>query len=116
MQITADKIFEVTNVPSLSAMQGSSSSSLMDQIASLTKQVEVLTSKFSKFSGNRSRSPFKKAHQNNSHSLSSEKDTRKSQKTRSKSQVAKYPRCYYHYRYGDKAQKCEEPCDFNTKN
>jgi hypothetical protein len=38
-------------------------------------------------------------------------------RTRSKSQVDKFPLCFYHHRYGAAARKCNEPCNFkNEKN
>lgn len=90
----ADKMMEVTNLPSISAV----SNPLHDEISALRKEIAEMKTQF------RSRSPSK--------------STKDKERSRSKSKSKpnqKYPFCYFHLHFGSKARKCTEPCEFGKK-
>ncbi|KAJ8729839.1 hypothetical protein PYW07_016877 [Mythimna separata] len=72
------------------------------QMVELTKQVEILTQKvndLSRISRSKSRN-----------------DRSSSRVNRSHSRKKIHPTCWYHFKFGEKATKCEEPCDFKPEN
>lgn len=87
----ADKMMEVTNLPSISAV----SNPLQDEIAALRKEIAEL-----------------KTHRGRSMSRSDGDKERPRARSKSKQ---KYPFCFYHLRFGSKARKCNEPCEFTKK-
>lgn len=72
------------------------------QLVELSKQVNAIT--LNQASRSRSRS-----HNNNGKS-------RNRSRSRSKSSYTKYPTCWYHSRFGDKAHSCVKPCDYSSEN
>ena len=110
MLITADKIHEVCLPSAVSEIKAKSDKCLETKIDQLSKQLNQLSSivnKSSRFSSSdRSRYP-NSFHRNRSRSRNQQRSF-----TRSKSQVARYPQCYYHFKYGNKARKCSKPCNF----
>lgn len=101
----ADRIQDVvTPVPQVAATSSSSEASLYKEISELTRQVQALTSKVERLSRvrNRSRTP------NRTH--------RRSTSTRSHSNYRKFPKCWYHFKYGSKANRCVKPCDYSENN
>lgn len=89
MAAQADKMMEMQNFASIATIQ--SSSPLQVEIENLRKEVAELRLSRQQ---NSSRSSFR---------------DRSSQRGNSK---VRFPFCKYHYRYGDKARKCIEPCQF----
>ncbi|XP_053698895.1 uncharacterized protein LOC128745849 [Sabethes cyaneus] len=87
----ADKLVDE---PQAAAVSTSSSSNAMDEIDYLKEQVEVLSAEIRRLKLNpvpgRSRSSSRSR---NSNVL-----------------------CWYHQKYGDKAQHCKQPCNFRSKN
>lgn len=92
MALQADKLMEVQNYPTISAVQ--QESTLKAEIEELRTQIREMRTNHH----NRGRS--------NEHSQ---------QRNRSKSRTkVRFPFCKFHYRFGDKARKCEEPCQFKN--
>lgn len=79
-----------------SGAPGSVLNDLTKEIAELRKQVQMLTS-------DRGRRPRSRA---------SSRDRRNTSRQRSQSNYRKYPLCWYHGKFGDKASKCVRPCDY----
>lgn len=74
--------------------------SMNSEIAALTRQVEKLTEKVERMSRPR--------HRSRDHT------PRRSSSTRSQSSYRRFPQCWYHQKFGDKAKRCVKPCDFNA--
>lgn len=88
MALQADKMMEVQQFSGVSAVQ--SKNPLQAEIEALRKEVAALKA--------------------NKHSSSKENQHDRG-RSRSKSKV-RFPFCRYHYRFGDKAKKCVEPCQY----
>lgn len=91
MALQADKMLEVQQFSNVSAVH--CANPLQAEIEALRKEIATLKAGHSGKSEN-----FKDNRQNRNRS-------------RSKSKV-RFPFCRYHYRFGDKAKKCVEPCQF----
>lgn len=104
----ADRVNDITSSTSSVAatstqyVPGSIVSELTQEIAELRKQVRNLTIK-SNANPRRARSRSRKSGNNRSHS-------------RSQSSYKKFPICWYHFKYGEKAHTCSRPCDFKAEN
>ena len=103
----ADRIHDVvgTQVASTSAIATTASSSATGnsvhaEIAALTKQMEKLADKVERLSRPRGRSHSRTNHRSSS--------------TRSQSSYSRFPQCWYHQNFGDRAKKCVKPCDYPT--
>lgn len=72
------------------------------RIQELEKQVESLTHRLEIFT----------LHHNSSRSRSS--NSRGSARSQSRSRSARFPTCWYHYKYGAQAKRCDKPCDFGN--
>lgn len=101
----ADRIHDVvgTQIVSTSAIATTSSSrtqgnSVNSEIAALTKQMEKLADKVERLSRSRGRSNSRTRHRSSS--------------TRSQSSYRRFPQCWYHQNFGDRAKKCVKPCDY----
>lgn len=81
--------------PSVCAMED-----MARQIAELTRQVQALTA-------DRARSRNQSSHRHRGRSASSR---------RPDSRHRKQPFCWYHSKFGNKANKCISPCDFQAEN
>lgn len=94
----ADKINDVTpgypQVASTSSNTGSSLDKMAEQIAELTEQVQALTTQ-------RQGRP-------RSTSQNLRLDRSESRK--------RFPTCWFHYKFGNKARRCQKPCDFQSEN
>lgn len=103
----ADKVYDIApmtpQVASTSATSATSAQStsndMAKQISELTRQVAILTTRLDQ----RGRS-----------------HTRSHSRTRSRSRSyrqppADHPHCFYHFTFGEKAQKCKQPCSFIKK-
>lgn len=106
----ADRVFDITSPyagvastsTSAAAAVGQPPASawndMVMQISELTRQVKKLTTE--RFQ-NRSRSRSRSNQQNRTRSSSN-----------SSRRNSKYPTCWYHYKFGPKANKCLKPCNF----
>lgn len=81
------------------ALPGSLLSDLTKEVAELRKQLQNLTT-------NRNSRPRSRA----------TKSGRNTSRQRSQSNYRKFPLCWYHSKFGDKASKCIRPCDFTSVN
>ncbi|XP_013168121.1 PREDICTED: uncharacterized protein LOC106118112 [Papilio xuthus] len=106
----ADRVHDVVSPcqqvasTSRAAPSGSRSETVENQIAELTKQVAALTNKITQMSRDGHR---RAAGRNRSRSRS---------RNRSHSNYRKYPNCWYHAKFGGKADRCVKPCDFGSGN
>lgn len=104
----ADKMMEMGNFGTIAEIQRRSThakdapaddmQSLKQTINDLRREISEIKLSHHKQHRGRSRTP----------SRSTEQRTR----SRSKSQVSKFPHCYYHHRFGATAKKCVKPCSF----
>lgn len=78
---------------------GSSLDVMVREIAELRKQMQALSSNMNR----NSRFNHRDRSRSRSHS-------------RSNSSHSKYPRCWYHAKFGSRANKCIKPCDFKAEN
>lgn len=105
----ADRIHELaTPSPSVAstsqpqANPGSALDALTREVAELRKQFERLSSERSSRSYSRpSRSPYRRSG---------------SGSQRSQSNYKRFPYCWFHSKFGDKASKCVTPCDYKAGN
>lgn len=74
--------------------------SASSEIAALTRQVEALAEKLDRMSRSNTRIGQTRNRRNRSSS------------ERSHSNYRRFPICWYHHKFGDKANKCVKPCDF----
>ncbi|XP_022836850.1 uncharacterized protein LOC111364226 [Spodoptera litura] len=90
-----------------SASTTTDSSDLAKQVSELTKQVALLTSRWGNRERQRSRSRSR-----------SRCDYRRYERSKHRPQQPpqNHPHCFYHFTYGDKAQKCKQPCSFSAEN
>lgn len=95
-----------TSSPALPSSSASSSQVVINelnaQVCELTRQVAKLTAQVSR--GSRSRSRSRHGHRRH--------------RTRSghRQPPADHPHCWYHYHFGAKANKCQQPCTFSAEN
>lgn len=87
------------NVAGVSGVQGSILSELKQEVAELRKQ-------FQKLASERNSRPRSRAGQGG----------RSTSRQRSQSSYKKFPVCWYHSKFGEKATKCVRPCDFKAEN
>lgn len=98
----ADKIAEVSGT--FQSVNAVSSTTDNNRIANLETQVAALTSSIEKLTSNfgRARSFHKRFYR------------RKQSQSRSRSRTRnKYELCWYHYKFGRNAKKCNQPCNFS---
>ncbi|XP_053606956.1 uncharacterized protein LOC128673251 [Plodia interpunctella] len=102
----ADKVHElVPSAPQVAA----ASVSPDPTIAKLTKQIEELTRKVDALSS--------KDRRNHRRSNSRSRSSSHSQRgRRSQSNYRRYPVCFYHFKYGEEAKMCQQPCDYKPEN
>ncbi|XP_028156968.1 uncharacterized protein LOC114350388 [Ostrinia furnacalis] len=102
----ADKMAEYTDGPSIAAVTSSTSTSTAAsaQIEVLSKQIEKLSLEIAEIrrgnnnTNGRYRRPFRSRSRSQSHQRKSAKPGDENWE------------CRYHYRFGDKAKRCESPC------
>ncbi|XP_045777908.1 uncharacterized protein LOC123875886 [Maniola jurtina] len=100
----ADRVNDLaSSTPKVASLANEVPSSLISDltkgIAELRKQVQQM------------------ATQRNSRSRSrTSQGTRNSSRQRTQSNYRKFPLCWYHSKYGDKARTCVRPCDFKSEN
>lgn len=90
----ADKMMEMHNFASVSAIQGQPDSTLLKEIQELRLAIDEL-----------------KRGRNDNRGNNNGINNRSQSKSRDKSKP-KFPFCRYHFKFGDKAKKCTEPCQF----
>lgn len=95
MATVADKIFEVSDVGTISeaTYDRKEKTTTIDR---MQQQIDELTKKLAKFEHRRDRS-------------------RSKENIRSKSKQREFENCWYHFRYGERATKCREPCNYKNK-
>lgn len=98
----ADKVNDLTSTtPSVAAVSNAIPSSV---ISDLTREVAELRRQFQKLSSER-----------NSRSRSrSSRGQRDTSRQRSQSNYRKFPLCWYHNKFGSRANKCVRPCDYQS--
>lgn len=105
----ADRIQDITTpggVVASSAMPGTTAGGPQtSEIAELRKMVAQLTTRLDRLS----REPQRKSHRSRPRRRASSSSSR----TRSQSSYRRHPMCWYHFKFGSKAEKCQLPCDFN---
>ncbi|KAJ8718381.1 hypothetical protein PYW08_002618 [Mythimna loreyi] len=75
------------------------------QMSELTKQVEFLTQKVNDLS-----------RLSRSKTRNDRSSSRLNRQNRSQSRKNIHPTCWYHFKFGEKATKCDQPCDFKQEN
>ncbi|XP_038221599.1 uncharacterized protein LOC119839404 [Zerene cesonia] len=101
----ADRVYDLaTSTPAVASVSqenaGSLLSDLTREVAELRKQIQKLGPERSGRSRCRSTRPRRQS----------------SSRQRSQSLYRKYPICWYHGKFGDRASKCMRPCDFKAEN
>lgn len=100
----ADRVHELSCPPVVASASQSQASS-GPAIEELTREVAELRRQFQQLaSERRSRS--------NTRSARSSQRRSASRSRRSQSNFRKYPLCWYHWKFGEKASKCIKPCDY----
>lgn len=98
----ADKMLEITAYSYVSEVAAPIQYTQNDNsIDGLIRQVGELTKRVDKLSNNRGRSRNRSRSQDRNRSTSRKKDDS--------------PYCYYHFKFGAMARKCNEPCKFKTE-
>lgn len=101
----ADTVHDIVpaspHVATTQTSPGSALDVMAKQISELTKQVQALTTS----GGRQSRAKIR----DNSR-------TRNNSTTRTRSTYKRFPNCWYHYKFGSKANRCVKPCDFKAEN
>lgn len=92
---------QIAATSSLSSAPGSVVDSMVNEIAELKRAVKNLTVQLNR-QDRRSRPPQR----------TNSRERRKRSTTRSHSNYRKYPICWYHSKYGKKANSCQTPCDY----
>ncbi|XP_022835663.1 uncharacterized protein LOC111363100 [Spodoptera litura] len=103
----ADAIHDVVGVQiastaAVTATSSTSGGNTNMEIAALTKQMEKLADKVERLSRSRGRSRSRISH--------------RSKSKRSASNYQRSPFCWYHDKFGAKANKCIQPCDYKAEN
>jgi hypothetical protein len=105
----ADKIYEIAptspQVASTSTASTSTFSDMSRKIDELSRQVAMLTSRLNRSGRSRSSSRSNRYQSNRSRSRS-----------RPRQPPADHPHCFYHFNFGNKANKCKKPCSFQSGN
>lgn len=99
----ADQIIEITNRTTVAAA-AAAPATLEEQIKALTRQVERLTTQARE-----------------QRSRSRDRSRNRKTKDRTSSQTRRHTgtddgQCFYHYRFGEKAKKCRQPCSYKKEN
>lgn len=103
----ADKVYEIApsspQVASTSSTQMPGYSDMAQQIAELTRQVSLLTTRLERTERSRPRSRQNRYNRSRSRS-------------KPKQPPPDHPHCFYHFTYGEQARKCKKPCNFDSEN
>lgn len=96
----ADQVLDAVSPSAQVAGVASGTSGGLSEIAALTRRFDELAAKLDRMSRSKSRTG------------SSSHRRGRSSSQRSHSNYRKFPTCWYHHKFGDKANKCVKPCDF----
>ena len=101
----ADRLQDIAPATPQVAATSTAEASLADQVTMLTEKMHAMTTLLERMSrdGNRGRN-----HERRQRSSSA-------QHSRSQSNYARSPLCWYHEKFGDKATRCKKPCDYAGK-
>lgn len=108
----ADKMWEQTEHRFVAAVS-SPRTSEPSQLDALTKQVEKLSLEIAELRGraaHRYRRPFHRRHRSHSRSRQGSRSRNNSTTRKQRTQDDPDWECRFHYRFGDKAKRCESPC------
>ncbi|XP_037303419.1 uncharacterized protein LOC119193794 [Manduca sexta] len=101
----ADRVNDLsTTSPKVASVSQDNPSSV---ISDLTREVAELRRQFQKLASQRS---------GRSRSRTARPRSGSSSRQRSQSNYRKYPLCWYHAKFGDRASKCVRPCDYKSEN
>lgn len=101
----ADIMMEMGNFKSISSVH---TQQPLQDLHSLKLQIDALQKQIGE---------YKKAdQQQRGRSRTPARSDKQHGRTRSQSQVNKYPHCYYHHKFGKAAKNCVQPCKFNSEN
>lgn len=99
----ADRVNDLAaTTPKVAAVSDAVPSSVLNE---LTREVAELRRQFQQMTTRNSRSRSR-----------SSRNTRSSSRQRSQSNYKKFPNCWYHNKFGEKANKCIRPCDYKAEN
>lgn len=99
----ADRVNDLAaSTPKVAVVSNAVPSSVLDE---LTREIAELRRQFQQMSTRNSRSRSR-----------STRNTRSSSRQRSQSNYRKFPNCWYHSKFGEKASKCIRPCDYKSEN
>lgn len=99
----ADRVNDLASpTPKVAAVNDAVPSSVLHE---LTREVAELRRQFQQMSTRNSRPRSR-----------STRNTRSSSRQRSQSNYRKFPNCWYHNKFGEKASKCTRPCDYRSEN
>lgn len=106
----ADRVFEiVTPSPSIAACSKPGTSSAIENLAREVAEIKREFKKIAIERRSRGQTPSR-------HVRRESRGRSTTRAKRSQSHYRKYPLCWYHYKFGDKAYKCIQPCDFKSGN
>ncbi|XP_047020910.1 uncharacterized protein LOC124644739 [Helicoverpa zea] len=109
----ADRVYDIVPcTPQVAATSASTSTApdLVKEVSELTKQVARLSSQMNSKWRGRSRSRSQSRHNQRRYYRG------RSNNSRTPQPPPNHPHCYYHYTFGDKANKCRQPCTFTSEN
>lgn len=99
----ADRVNDLaTTTPKVAVVNDATPS---PSLTELTKEIAELRRQFQQISTRNSRPRSR-----------STRNTRSSSRQRSQSNYRKHPNCWYHYKFGEKARWCIQPCDYKAEN
>ncbi|XP_047022621.1 uncharacterized protein LOC124632011 [Helicoverpa zea] len=109
----ADQVYDIVPcTPQVAATSASTSTApdLVKEVSELTKQVARLSSQMNNKWRGHSRSRSQSRHNQRRYYRG------RSNNSRTPQPPPNHPHCYYHYTFGDKANKCRQPCTFTSEN
>ncbi|XP_047027191.1 uncharacterized protein LOC124635355 [Helicoverpa zea] len=108
----ADRVYEIVPcTPQVAATASTiTAPDLVKEVSELTKQVARLSSQMNSKWRGRSRSRSQSRHNQRRYYRS------RSNNSKTPQPPPNHPHCYYHYTFGDKANKCRQPCTFTSEN
>lgn len=109
--IMADKMLEITSYNVIGEVATHATFNHHEpQIATLSKQIEELSNRFSQFSNDHSQ----RSNSNNRGRSQSRDNSRNRERSSSRTRNNS-PYCYYHFKFGAMARKCNDPCKFKAE-
>lgn len=100
----ADRVNDLASTsPKVAAVGNATPNSVL---LDLTREVAELRKQFQNLASSRNSRPRSRSSRGN----------RSGSRQRSQSNYRKFPLCWYHGKFGDKASKCVRPCDYKSEN